>query len=308
MAYHETVKRGKKRYHYLVENARVGKKFRKAKVYLASGDVPEDKLETLAKSKSNILKDRVRALLSAEDPLFAALAPAQIEELEQIKLEGRRKLKGLDWKNYYEWFVTKFTYDTNAIEGSTVTLQETGMILFDRIVPEGRSVREINEVQNHKDTFDYMLAYRKGLTKPFILKLHKLLMHNILWKQAGVFRNVDVYLRNVEVRLPRHTEVEREFRKLMQWYAKSASKYHPVVAAAHFHVWFESVHPFRDGNGRIGRLLLNFMLRKAGYPMIDIKNKDKRQYYDALYQAQKNGKITPLVNLIIGYMRTAYGY
>ena len=89
------------------------------------------------------------------------------------------------YENYYEHFVTEFTYDTNAIEGSTVTLQETALILFDKIVPEGKSIREISEVQNHKDAFDYMLAYKGDINRAFVLKLHKLLMHNILWKHSG---------------------------------------------------------------------------------------------------------------------------
>lgn len=305
MAYHEVDKRGRKKYHYLVENIRMGKKFKKAKVYLGSGELPKTKINKLIKSKSELLQQRINSLLASEDPLFAVLTDIQRNELEKVKKENRNKLKEIDWKNYYEWFLTKFTYNTNAIEGSTLSLQDTSMILFEKIVPKGKSIREINEVQNHKDAFDYMLSYKKGLTKQFVLKLHKLLMHNILWKHAGVFRNVDVYIRGADIDIPRHPEVEKQFKKFMQWYSKS-KKYHPVVAAAYFHAWFEQVHPFRDGNGRIGRLLLNFMLFKNGFPMINIKNAEKRKYYDALYTAQKKGNIKPLVNLIIKYIKNAY--
>ena len=122
------------------------------------------------------------------------------------------------YENYYEHFVTEFTYDTNAIEGSTVTLQETALILFDKIVPEGKSIREISEVQNHKDAFDYMLAYKGDINRAFVLKLHKLLMHNILWKHSGRFRDVQVYVRGASFTPPKPQDVEKQFKQLMHWY------------------------------------------------------------------------------------------
>jgi Fic family protein len=202
------------------------------------------------------------------------------------------------YENYYENFVTEFTYDTNAIEGSTVTLQETGLILFDKIVPEGRSIREINEVQNHKDAFDYMLRYNGDINKNFVLKLHKLLMHNILWKYAGKFRDVQVYVRGAGFMPPPPEDVEKQFKHLMLWYRSNKRKYNPVVVAAYFHHVFESIHPFRDGNGRVGRLLLNFILRKNSLPMINIKYRERGKYYEAL-EAGNAGNLKPVANLII---------
>ena len=97
--------------------------------------------------------------------------------------------------------------------------------------------------------------------------------------------------------------VESEFKKLMKWHAKNKNRYHPVILAAYFHSAFESIHPFRDGNGRTGRLILNFMLRKYGFPMIDIKNKDKERYYKSLYESQKNHNLRPLAEMVIDYLK-----
>ena len=207
----------------------------------------------------------------------------------------------MQYRNYYETFVTEFTYDTNAIEGSTVTLQETAMILFEHIVPEGKSIREINEVQNHKDAFDYMLNYKGDLNKTFVLKLHKLLLHNILWKYAGVFRDVQVYVSGADFTPARPQDIEKEFKKLTLRYRSNKKKYHPVLVAAYMHHVFESIHPFRDGNGRVGRLMLNFILRKNGFPMINIKYKNRSKYYESLDKANK-GNLKPLIDLIIEYL------
>jgi Fic family protein len=247
-------------------------------------------------------------LLSSEDPLFGMLTEREKASLEAIRKDNLKKIRKMDkpaWKNYYEWFLANFTYDTNAIEGSTLSLQDTSLILFENIVPKGKSPREINEVQNHKQAFDYILEYKGNLTKRFTLEIHRKLMHNILWKAAGRFRDVNVYIRGVDMLPPPYHMVGDEFKKLMNWYTKNKRKYHPVVAAAHFHAAFESIHPFRDGNGRTGRLILNFMLRRDGFPMIDIKNRDKERYYTSLHEAQKNHNLRPLAEMLIDYLKSS---
>jgi len=94
---------------------------------------------------------------------------------------------------------------------------------------------------------------------------------------------------------------------LLHWYASNKKKYHPIVVAAYFHAAFESIHPFRDGNGRIGRLLLNYMLKQAGFPMVDIKYKDREKYYQSLQNVDK-GNLRPMAALIIRYLQDAAGH
>lgn len=303
----EIQSRKKKKYYYLVETLRINsRKWKKVRIYLGS-NLKQHEIDNLTRRKSPELEDKIIKTKRASDPLLSVISESQIKELEKIRELHKRRLQKMDnlqYKNYYERFVSEFTYDTNAIEGSTLTLNETAMILFDKIVPKGKQIREINEVQNHKDAFDFILGYKEDLTKAFVLRMHKMLMHNILWKYAGVFRDVQVYIRGADFTPPPPEQVEAVFKRLMLWYRRNKKKYHPVVVAGYFHHVFESIHPFRDGNGRIGRLLLNFILRKNGFPMIDIKYKDRSDYYSALQSANK-GNLKPLAEMIIAYLKEA---
>ncbi len=306
MAYHEEKKIGGKNFHYIVKVVRIGGKIKKLRVYAGKGEKSKKEISELISKFSPQLEDKTKKLLSKKDPLYGILTEEENELLEKIKSDNQKKIKKMDnlaWKNYYEWFIVQFTYNTNAIEGSTLSQEDTNLILFENTVPRGKSTREINEAQNHKEAFDFIIEYDGNMTKRFVLNIHKKLMHNILWKAAGRFRDVDVYIRGVDMIPPPHNIVEQEFKKLMAWYSKSRRKYNPIVVAAYFHSAFESIHPFRDGNGRSGRLIINFMLRKEGFPMIDIKNKDKERYYKSLYEAQKNYNLRPLVEMIVDYLK-----
>jgi len=300
----ETQVKNRKKYYYLAETIRQGKKWKKVRVYIGH-DLGKNEINKLVDEKREEFENKTINTKRQLDPLLTLIPEQEIKELEKIKKEYKKNLKKLDslqYQNYYEHFVTQFTYDTNAIEGSTLSMQDTSMILFEKTVPKGKSLKEISEVQNHKEAFDFMLHYKGDLSTRFVLNLHKLLMHNILWKYAGVFRNVSVYIRGSNATPPPPEKVEREFRQLMIWYRRNKKKYHPAVTAALIHHGFESIHPFRDGNGRIGRLLLNFILRKNGFSLIDIKYKDRERYYAALSKAD-SGDIGLLVNLVVKYMK-----
>jgi len=306
MSYHrEKIIRDKK-YHYLEKNVRINGKWKKFSIYIGKGELLKKQIQFLKKKYSKILDEKTSIYLKSIDPLLSLLSDKQIKELEEIKNKYNkeyRKLPPEGKKRYYEWFVTQFTYNTSAIEGSTVTLRETGMILFDKITPPGKTLDEVREIENHKKAFDFILSHKGDITKNFVLKIHKILTANILSKEtSGKFRKVQVYIRGVEIIPPKPQEVGKEFKKLMNWYKTRKKKYHPVVLASYFHSAFEGVHPFVDFNGRTGRLLLNFILMKNRFPAVDIKNKDRMKYYDALQKAQK-GNLEPFVNLIVKYIK-----
>src|SRR3990167_3355535 len=279
----ERQKRKGATYFYMAENIRKKNGWEKIRVYIGK-DLSSSKLRKTADNRKHEFAKKVDEAKRLADPPFSLVFVKQSEKIRKIKVlhqKNRSKMPKMQYENYYEHFVTEFTYDTNAIEGSTVTLQETALILFDKVVPKDRTLRDIN--------------------KNFVLKLHKLLMHNILWKYAGTFRDVQVYVRGAEFTPPLPRDVEKEFKRLMLWYRANKRKYHPVVVAAYFHHVFESIHPFRDGNGRIGRLLLNFILRKNALPMVNIKYREKGKYYEAL-EAGNKGNLKPLTDIIIKYL------
>ena len=205
-------------------------------------------------------------------------------------------------KNRYEAFLSLFTHDSTAIEGNTLTLQETASLLFENIAPI-KDMREIHEVLNHKKAFDYVLAYKGDITKKFICELHRLVMLETLDKeindQIGKYRTLQVYIRGVDWVPAPPENVASDMKTLLTWYSKNKNKLHPLVTAIYFHVGFEIIHPFVDGNGRIGRLLMNFILHKNSYPMVNIPNERRNTYYFVLREAQIKGNLRPFIEFVI---------
>lgn len=288
-------------YFYLVKCVRINKRWKKFTIYIGKNKPSEDVKERFSK----ILEDRIRDHLCSIDPLYSLLSGKQLKELERLKEEyerARDKLPEAASERFYEWFVTKFTYNTNAIEGSTVNLRETALILFDKTSPSGRTLREVREVENHKNAFDFVVSHKGDITRDFVLRIHRILTSGILGREvSGRFREVQVYIRGVQTIPPRPEQVEEDFKQLMRWYRRNKHRHHPIIVASYFHAAFEGIHPFIDFNGRTGRLLLNFILTRNGYPAIDIRNRTKQRYYEAIRRAQ-DGKLDMFVKLIAKYV------
>ncbi|MFH1972505.1 MAG: Fic family protein [archaeon] len=290
MTYTEIQDKNNKKYYYRVKSIKKKGKVSKKRVYLGS-NLQQQELKKLEKEADKILNKTLNRLFSEKE----------IKELKKIK-ENFNKLPKQTINNRYEAFVARFTYDSNAIEGNTIDLKETSYILFENKTPSGKSLREINEVLNHKKAFDYILAYKKDINKEFICEIQKKVVENTLRKdlenQIGVYRSVQVYIRGADVLPTKPKEVPMEMRTLIRWYNSNKNKLHPLILAGYFHVAFEAIHPFVDGNGRTGRLLLNFILHNKGFPMIDIPNKRKLEYYNCLEEAQKKNNLKKFVKFL----------
>lgn len=297
-----------KKYLYLVKNIRVGRAWKKFTVYMGKGELSKGRLDDLKKKCSRILDRKVSDYLKSVDPLLGLLSKKQIDELKKIKSayqNARRAMSAVVRERWYEWFLATFTYNTNAIEGSTVNLQETSMILFEGLTPSGKTMREVREVENHRRAFDYVMGYKGDVCKAFVSKLHRLMSSGILKPdETGAFRKVQVFVRGAEVVPPRPEEVERQFRELMVWYRANKKKYHPVVVASYMHTAFEGIHPFVDYNGRTGRLMLNFILMKYGFPLISIAYHRRAEYYRAI-RAAIEGNLKQFVRLVYEYLKEA---
>ncbi|MEK6858585.1 MAG: Fic family protein [Nanoarchaeota archaeon] len=294
MVFTETKQKGGKKYYYRVKSVRKGNKITRERKYLGVNLTEKELKEQENKADQEL------------EVLSHLLTKEELDFLETAK-KSRLKQPQENWENRYEAFVSKFTYDSNAIEGNTLTLQETSQLLFDKVVPVSKSLREVNEALNHKEAFDYMLHYKGDITKKFILGLHKKVVKETLKpelvSQIGKYRTVRVYIRGVEWTPIKPSEVPNEMKSLLAWYSRAKKKLHPLVVAAYFHVGFETVHPFVDGNGRVGRLLMNYILHKNKYPMINIPNAIKARYYSALHSAQVKGDMRPFVELLIDILK-----
>ena len=297
MPYTEIKEKNGKKYYYRVKSIRKGKKVNKERVYLG---VDLNKKEILKKGKN---ADKTLLYLNN------LLTEQEIKELENIKEKYKKQPKE-SFENRYEVFTSDFTYNSTAIEGNTLTLQETAQLLFEGITPR-KSMREINEVLNHKKAFDFILSYNGDITKEFICDLHNVVVKDTLKEelktQIGCFRNLQVYIRGTDWLPPKPEDVPKEIKSLLFWYSKNKEKLHPLIVSAYFHAGFETVHPFVDGNGRTGRLLMNFILHKNNFPMINIPNSIKHKYYEALESAQIRGNLKLLVKLLFEILRSSKG-
>ncbi|MDP1696118.1 MAG: Fic family protein [archaeon] len=294
MVYTEIKEINGKKYYYRVLSVRKNKKVGKKRIYLGV-DLEKKKLE-----KSESLADE--KLLS----LNHILTKEELDILDKIKEEYRKEPKEtLD--NRYESFCSLFTHDSTAIEGNTLTLQETANLLFENRVPPSKSLREINETLNHKKAFDYILNYKGEITKALILKLHELVVKDTLKEnltsQIGTYRKVQVFIRGTNWLPPKPEEVPGEIGSLLGWYTRNKKILHPLVLSAYFHVAFETIHPFVDGNGRTGRLLLNFILHKNSLPMINIPNTKKLKYYECLEEAQVKSNLKPIIRFLFDLIK-----
>lgn len=293
MVYTEIKEKNRKKYFYRVLSVRNGSKIEKKRIYLG---VNLDKNNLIEKEKA---ADKELMLLST------FLNDDEKKELEKIKKGYARQSKA-NLENRYESFISLFTYDSTNIEGNTLTLQETAQLLFENITPR-KSLREINEVVNHKNAFDFILNNKKEISKELILQIHKLVVQNTLKpeleNQIGKYRTLQVYIRGTEWLPTKPEEVSREMASLLSWYSKNKKILHPLILAAYFHSAFETIHPFIDGNGRVGRLFMNLILRRNKYPMINIPNKRKHIYYKALEESQLKGDLRNLVKFLFDLLK-----
>lgn len=201
------------------------------------------------------------------------------EKLEKIKLNFQKEWNkipnSIKQKELQEISIA-FTYNTNKIEGSTITKEETREIIQNNIAPK-KSLYDIKETEFHSKVFIDMLIKKEKITTELLLKWHKEIFGETKKDIAGIYR--DYLVRIGDYIAPDWQDVKKLMNELIMFISKS--KIHPVELAARAHYKFEMIHPFGDGNGRIGRLLMNFILWYAGYPMLIIEYKKRISYYKA---------------------------
>lgn len=185
--------------------------------------------------------------------------------------------------------IAEDVYNSNAIENSTLTLKETERILLEMEVSRDVSLREVFEAKNLARVNEYMKqkAQTQDLNKDTILLLHQMLISNIEDKIAGRFRQAGEYVKVGTHIAPAPEKIEPLLEQLFQNYSSDFESFF-ADKIANFHVNFEAIHPFNDGNGRIGRLLINYQLLRFGFPPVIIRNKEKNSYYEALKNYDKN--------------------
>ncbi len=183
-------------------------------------------------------------------------------------------------------FSIKFTYDTNRIEGSRLTYRETVELLERGLSPSQKPIEDIKKAEAHDRVFYETLLYEKDLSLQVILMWHKRLFDETKPDIAGKVRTHQVAISGSRFLPPSPVEVQLLLREFFRWYDRNKHTIHPVELAAGVHLRFVAIHPFADGNGRMSRLLMNFVLHKHGYPLLNIPYEGRRGYYNALERSQ----------------------
>ena len=263
-----TRKKGNKKYLYLQHSFRKQGKVKTVEKYLCkAGDLSDKDM----KIKVQEITDEI--LKEPKDEIYKKFNNIK----QNFQSEWKRIPESVKEKELEEISIA-FTYNTNAIEGSTITLEETREIIHDKISPN-KSLRDVRETERHSKVFLQMLKKSEKITKELLLVWHKNIFDETKQDIAGKFRD---YLVRVGPHLaPDWQDVENLMKNFVEFINKN-KKMNPVELAGRAHYQFEKIHPFGDGNGRIGRLLLNFILWHKGYPMFIMEYKKRKSYYKAL--------------------------
>lgn len=214
---------------------------------------------------------------------------------KKIELDSRRPLT--------EEFVVEYTYNSNAIEGNTLTLRETDMVLRGLTIDQ-KPLKDHMEAIGHKEAFDFvrdLVKNQVSLSKSVIKQIHYLVSADKK-DDRGIYRRVPVRIMGAKHESMQPYLIQPKMEQLLEAYRSSTE--HIIPRLARFHIEFEGIHPFIDGNGRTGRLLVNLELMKAGYPPIDIKFTDRVAYYNAFDEYHVNHNLGMMEKLFAGHVNT----
>jgi Fic family protein len=282
----------KKQYYYLEHSYKIKGKVKKKEIYLG---------KSLPKNIEDIKKDFLNKIYKEK----------YYQDLDIIKKNYVSEFKALPKlakTKYLENFMIQFTYDSNRIEGSTITLKETARLLEDGIAPRNRPIKDIKETEAHKKVF-YEMLRSKDLNLKEILHWHRMLFKETEPEIAGIIRKHGVQVAGSKAEFPFPAELDTLLREFIRWYNKNKDPLHPVKLAALAHLKFVSIHPFTDGNGRISRMIMNFILKRNNFPMLNIHYSNRDTYYTALERSQvKRIEVIFVQHIIKRYLKAYRKY
>lgn len=279
MVYHEVREVDGKKQNYLVYNSREDGKWTKKSKFIRYGKISDEEIEKLKREFLIEIFSSIHSENLTKEQL------AEIERLKQAYNEKIGKLSREEFEKFENTFFTELTYDSNAIEGSSLSLEDTNLIVNEGLVPKGKTLREIDEAKNHIEAIKFLKSYKGDLNESFILKLHGTILKDISERFAGRYRETTVRIFGSDVKFPSCDKVPQLVKNLIYWYKINKNKLHPFELAVIFSMKIVSIHPFVDGNGRVSRLLMNFLLMKRSYPWLNIYMKQRFDYLKAVRQA-----------------------
>jgi Fic family protein len=216
------------------------------------------------------------------------------------ELDALRPLPKSVLERLRKQFAIELAYNSNAIEGNTLTLRETRLVIEEGITISGKPLREHFEAINHQKAFDFLedlVKTKPPITEHVIKNIHKIITTGIDDEYAGRYRDVNVRILGAIKSPPRFEKVPEKMKEFVKCIARNPDKLNVIELSATIHYGLVEIHPFTDGNGRCARLLMNMFLMRHGYPVTMVLKVDRKKYYDCLKEADK-GNLKPFTNFI----------
>lgn len=226
----------------------------------------------------------------------------KIEEIDRLK-NKLDQLREFDSYRIAQALELEYTFESNRIEGNTLTLRETDLVINEGLTVSGKSMREHLEAINHQEAIAYVkdLVQRKvAINERELLVIHNMILRGIMPEYAGKYRNIQVMIKGSSHMPPQPYLVPKNMEEYFEWYAANKSKLHPVLLAAEMHERLVTIHPFVDGNGRTSRLIMNLILLKNGFVIANIKGdyETRMNYYNSLEAVQTHKEKDKFLNFI----------
>ncbi len=264
------IRQNTREYYVLAYNIRKGTKVQRRERYLGK-EIPKD-VEALKEQFAH--------------ELYEEMYGAELEVIHQQYVSMQEQIPPIGLEKYYEDFAINFTYDTNRIEGGSLTRNETRVLILHDQAPQ-RPLNDILETKTHYELLKYIRTYNGELGFNVVLEWHHRLLKDTQKDSAGRLRDRQVKISGSKLIPPSPVELQPSLDEFFQWYKERIRTCHPVELAMLVQYKFVRIHPFMDGNGRISRLLMNFILHKHKFPMYNIPDQDRHSYYKALHRADK---------------------
>lgn len=264
--------------------------------------------EPLALETLRVAESRVEYLRSSKVLEVPVLASDLQEKLEAIDLlrdqwQNRKPLNATQLEKMKEYFNIEYTFESNRIEGNTLTLRETQLVVNEGMTVNGKSMKEHLEAINHSEAVDFIIQLadnREDLTRRTLLELHSLILKSIDKSNAGRYRQVPVRISGSRHEPPQPFLLDKMMEDYFIHYRQQKNELHPVILAAEMHERLVSIHPFIDGNGRTARLVMNLLLLRKGYTIAILKGDDasRMDYYQALEKVQIDNEPEAFYHLV----------
>ncbi|SFJ85317.1 Fic family protein [Thermoflavimicrobium dichotomicum] len=223
----------------------------------------------------------------------------KIDQLNELRKQY--PIHPITMQSFKETLDIEWTYHSNSIEGSTLTLAETAIIIADGITIGGKSVREHLEAINHKEAILFLEELAKDhvpMSEQVVKEIHSIILRGIDTKNAGVYRHVPIYIRGQQHVPSQPWKVPIEMEQIMYDYYEKWQDLHPIERAAFLHCEFVRIHPFIDGNGRTARLIMNLELMKSGLVPLIIRKDQRKEYFEALQHYDDQKDISQFLTMI----------